>query len=84
MAIIPSWSLWLGMDFRWTISLVLLHFLVFLSSVLFSALVFLIGNWSIVYLLDIFLFVVFLYFSSYFPSLGFYWLWGPKSFGSWG
>ena len=46
----------------------LLHFLVFLSSVLFFALVFLIGNWSIVYLLDIFLFVVFLYFSFYFPS----------------
>ena len=75
------------MGFRWTISLVLLHFvvfLVFLSSVLFFVLVFLIGNWPIVYLLDIFLFVVFLYFSSYFPSLGFYCLWGPKSFGSWG
>ena len=56
------------MGFRWTISLVLVYFLVFLSSMLFFAFVFLIGNWSIVYLLDIFLFVVFLYFSSYFPS----------------
>ena len=57
MAIIPSWSPWLGMGFRWTISPVLLYFLVFfLSSVLFSAFVFIIGTWSIVYLWDIFLF----------------------------
>ena len=68
MAIIPSWSPWLGMGFRWTISPVLLYFLVFLSSVLFSALVFLIGNWSIVYLWDIFLFVMFLYFFSFLIS----------------
>ena len=44
----------------------LLYFLISLSSVLFFAFVFIIGNWSIVYLWDIFLFIMFLYFSSYF------------------
>ena len=38
------------MGFRWTISPVFLYFLIFLSSVLFFAFVFIIGNWSIVYL----------------------------------
>ena len=55
------------MGFRWTISLVWLYFLVFLYSVLFSAFLFIIGIWYIVYLLDLFLFMVFLYFSSHSP-----------------
>ena len=44
----------------------LLYFLISFSSVLFFAFVFIIGTWSIVYLWDIFLFIMFLYFSSYF------------------
>ena len=46
--------------------MVLVYFLVFLYSALFSALIVIIGIWYIVYLLDIFLFVAFLYFSSHF------------------
>ena len=68
------------MGFRWTISLVLLYFLVFLYSALFSTLIVIIGTWYIVYLLDIFLFVAFLYFSSHFPSFGFYLFVGAQEF----
>ena len=68
------------MGFRWTISPVWLYFLVFLYSVLFSAFLFIIGIWYIVYLLDLFLLIVFLYFSSHFPLLGFYLFVGAREF----
>ena len=68
------------MGFRWTIALVWLYFLIFLSSVLFFALTSIIGTWYIVSLLDIFLFMAFLYFFSYFPSFGFYLFVGAQEF----
>ena len=72
------------MGFRWTNSLVLLYFLVFLSSVIVFSFTFAIGTWYIVFLLVIFLLRCF------FPSLlislilDFICSWGPKSFGPWG
>ena len=68
------------MGFRWTISLVLLYFLVFLSSVLIFSFTFAIGTWCIVFLLVIFLFEVFLSISSHFPSIGFYLFIGAQEF----
>ena len=68
------------MGFRWTISLVFLHFVIFLYGVLLLAFNFIIGTCYIVCLLDRFLFVVFSFISSHFLSLGFYLFLGAQEF----
>ena len=68
-----------GNDFRWTISLVFLHFPI-LYSVLFFSRTFVIGIWYIVCLLVIFLFAMFLSISWHFPFLRFYLFVGAQDF----
>ena len=71
------------MGFRWTISLVFLHFLA-CYSILFFSLIFIFDTSSIVHILDILLSIMFLFISSHFPSSDFICSWGPRSFGPWG